>query len=141
MSSTLGRAARTFLPPIAVFALAGAGLLSVGLPAVYVFGALLLLLVGVLGGVGHTPHSRFAVGRRGRVTEREVVRHVDCDDCGADAVRGRRREYRRELVLFGTPVWTLGTGENVYCRTCADDPELEPEHERVRERDLEAERA
>ena len=127
MSSTLGRAAHTFLPPIAVFALFGVGLLAAGVPPAWALGVLALLLVGVLAGVGHTPHPRFAVGVRGRVTEREVVRHVYCDDCGADAVRGRRREYRRELVLFGTPLWTLATGENVYCRECADDPALAPE--------------
>jgi hypothetical protein len=65
---------------------------------------LLALLVGVLAGAGHTPCSQFAVGRRGCATEREVIRHVSCDDCGADAVRGRRREYRRELVVSGTPM-------------------------------------
>ena len=82
MSSTLGRAAHTFLPPIAVFALFGVGLLAAGVPPAWALGVLALLLVGVLAGVGHTPHPRFAVGVRGRVTEREVVRHVYCDDCG-----------------------------------------------------------
>jgi hypothetical protein len=122
MSSTFGRAARTFLPPAAVLAAFGAGLLAVGVPPAYALSGVGLLLVGVFVGVGHTPHSRFTVGSRGRVTESEVVRHVPCVDCGADAVWGRRREYRRELVVFGTPVWTLETGENVYCRTCVDDP-------------------
>jgi hypothetical protein len=143
VSSTLGRAVQTFVPPAALLAAFGAGLLAVGVPPAYVVAAVGLLLVGVLVGVGHTPHSRLEVGPRGRVIEGEMVRHVPCDDCGADAVWGRQREYRRELVLFGTPVWTLETGENVYCRACADDPALTAvgtESSVVPNRDIETER-
>lgn len=115
---SLPRLLRVFVPPIATFALLGGSLVLLGVPLLYTVAALALLVVGIVGGVGHTPYSRWAVGRRGRVTDDEVVRHVPCGECGRDAVRGLRRTYRRELVLFGTPVWTIGTGENVYCRAC-----------------------
>ena len=144
MSDTLGRALRAFLPPVLVFVLLAGVLLTAGVPPAYAFVALVGVALLVVAGVGYTPHSRFAVGRRGRVTEGEVVRHVACDECGGDAVWGVRRGYRRELVLFGTPVWTLTTGENVYCRACSDDPSLrsvDESREQGRERNTETERA
>lgn len=95
-----------------------------------------------MAGVGHTPTpvSRWGGGDASRS---EVVRRVACDECGGDAVWGVRRRYRREFVVFGTPVWTLATGENVYYRAYSDDPSLrtvDESSERGVKRDVEPER-
>ncbi|WP_435064986.1 zinc ribbon domain-containing protein [Halobaculum sp. EA56] len=62
------------------------------------------------------------VGRE-RTVERERVRTPPepCAACGRRVVRGEHRRYADRLYLFGLPVSTSASGENVYCASCADE--------------------
>ena len=81
--------------------------------------------------IGAKTHPTWTIGTR-RSVDRARIDEAghDCDECGAPAGGGEWRRYATRTVLFGTTVAVPEWGENVYCPSCLEGPELEDTHSR-----------